>query len=459
MKKRNVCKILATFITMGLVLSACGKEKETAQTGSIVKEQVTVEDNQGAQDSQGAGQENQAGTEDSSQGNDDNTQTAPSFEFATAGPAYVYGTGKSERYLWSYSEDEVAYTGVCRYVYLATPGYDGLKASLNEYNAFIYQDRKENDNMVADMFYAEAESIENGEEPEYDVYGFPWSYDIFSYVERSDSKVFSMVSLQDMDMGGAHPSSFSIGVNFDTVTGKELLLDDVVTDTEELKKITIAAIEQEYDTDEEFFMDWKDSVDGYFAENAVHWVYNEGGLEIWFNTYEIAPYYVGAVHAEILYKDFPSLFKPEYLGADTNDYDPGLVEADVTPQMSGLYRDAILKFASQIGETSFGFVGEDVNGLGFEYFEQMPGEESDGEITVYDNDSQDYAYLFFWPDRYDTPILNSIWYKHGSDYRAIIDMPRLEGDIQYEIVYDNLYEAVYFDNFDEMTAALFVGLD
>lgn len=461
--KRKIWNALPILLlSAGVFLTACGKEPVNAGSAAVESSVSAAEDSKESRTAVESNGTAENGNEEENSSTGTEKTDIPSFEFASAGPSYVYGVGSCERYFWAYNEMEPAYLGTCEFVYLATPGYDKLQKKLNEYNSRILNERAENDDWVAELIQEEAESLEAAgitETGDYDSYYFPWNFDVQSYVVRSDSKVFSLIAGYDTYLGGAHPSGYEFGYNFDTQSGEELTLKDVVKNTEDLKAIVIEKLGENPYADESFYDEWKEIVADEFAADAVNWCFDTSGLIIWFNSYEIAPYVTGPVDLEISYAEYPELFRTEYLGADTDDYDTGRMETDLTENVSGLYRDVVMKLYDKLGKISLSEMGDLVKDLGYVYEYQEPEiEVSDGEIKLYDKDSEDYLYLFCWPDEDGTPLLYDMWYDRG-DYRAIITDFAFEGNTKYQMVYDSLYEAVQFDNFEDVTAAIFLGVE
>lgn len=148
-----------------------------------------------------------------------------------------------------------------------------------------------------------------GEEKEY----FQ-EYEEYGYygVERKDSKVISLTRTVWSYLGGAHGGSCTIGVNYDSTTGKILTLDDIFENKEEaLQTIKSYILEQcEYPYyQERLFEDYEQYIDGVLAEEF--WYLGKDGYHVISNEYMLGSYAAGEFEFIIPYSELTGL-KEEY---------------------------------------------------------------------------------------------------------------------------------------------------
>ena len=120
-------------------------------------------------------------------------------------------------------------------------------------------------------------------------------------------------------LGGAHPSTFFAGKNYDTKTGSELTLQDVVANYDDVYQYVLdelAKNEKQPENENCYFDGYEDTVKEMFYGNSdfesavtdanseetglypmpafsVQWYLGDDGLNILFNDYDIAPYAYG----------------------------------------------------------------------------------------------------------------------------------------------------------------------
>ncbi len=152
-------------------------------------------------------------------------------------------------------------------------------------------------------FATQAKEFASGEVNEYLQGLLPFSSHQLVTVTRADEVCFSFYKTTDSWYGGAHPFAYQVGFNIDSTSGKVLELEDAVTDYDAFYEEVIRALE-EHENSDYYFEDWKDTLKAEFYDDPsqqVNWVLTQGGISVWFNQYEIAPYAAGPV-----YLDFPA---------------------------------------------------------------------------------------------------------------------------------------------------------
>ena len=131
-----------------------------------------------------------------------------------------------------------------------------------------------------------------------------WKYSYDStdlFVTNIDDKYFSVRNFTYTDLMGAHPSYYIEGFNFDIETGKELKLIDMINDKEELRNYLFDWCEKNKE-EGGLFDEYKETINNYLdnmEEYTLEYYVEDGKMNLVFQTYDIAPYAVGAIHIEV----------------------------------------------------------------------------------------------------------------------------------------------------------------
>ncbi len=214
----------------------------------------------------------------------------------------VLAISTPEEILTQYDDD-----GNCQLYYktqgikILNEGYDELQAALDKYSTDSYNE------LNTAFEQAKSEYGESG------IAGEEWSMERTVDMNRADSKVVSFVMSESTYLGGAHPSYYLIGSTYDSQTGAELSLKDVVTDYDKVYEYVLDYLSN-YEYADEFFEEWQDTVKSEFYDDDVFlsWAMNNDGIEICFNTYDIAPYAMGPVFVDITLADNSDLLNGDY---------------------------------------------------------------------------------------------------------------------------------------------------
>lgn len=131
-----------------------------------------------------------------------------------------------------------------------------------------------------------------------------WKYSYDStdlFVTNIDDKYFSVRNFTYTDLMGAHPSYYIEGFNFDIETGKELKLIDMINDKKELRNYLFDWCEKNKE-EGGLFDEYKETINNYLDnmdEYTLEYYIEDGKMNLVFQTYDIAPYAVGAIHIEV----------------------------------------------------------------------------------------------------------------------------------------------------------------
>lgn len=216
---------------------------------------------------------------------------------------------------------EVLITIAIQKATIADSGYDTLQKVLDSQSSETYELAQE---AWGDM---QAFLEDSDGETEGAAYGIE---DTIS-MKRADDTVFSYVCTDFSNLGGAHPNTVYNSYNYDTKTGKQLALRDVVEDYDGLyaQVLDILKTYQEDQDDFEFFEDYEDTVKGMFygftveedSEDSnmadegsedntdstedtadidnMQWYLTDDALVLIFNRYDIAAYAYGPTAVKI----------------------------------------------------------------------------------------------------------------------------------------------------------------
>ncbi len=351
MKKRRILSLLLAFSLAASVMSGCGKgnKKETeaaetstaAATDSSGKTSETLAGKK-KPGSQNADQNTQAaesaaggsGHEEvqTSAGTSGNAETQTSTGTAASGPvtAIPVNVGWTYDYRNVEGRDDI----LCWYEYsnldLDTDEYPALAQSLKQYEKDISTEILGDIDSFIDM----AMEIEPQEDTWLDLY----SKSTIS-VPRADTNVVSLLNLRESYAGGVHPSYWYGTVTYDTATGRQLMLQDIVNDPDSLPDLLEEKILPDY-RDALIVEDVSDAIREEMNPNSEY--YSGGpsfclepdGIRFYFSPYELTAYASGGIDVKFLFQDYPDLVKTEYQEAASNSIVP-VAQDEEFPLASG----------------------------------------------------------------------------------------------------------------------------
>ena len=186
--------------------------------------------------------------------------------------------------------------------------YPALAAALDAYTV------KEHEQGMESLKQMEADAREQYEyAPETFEYCY-YTSDSTARVVRADDKVFSMAIFGSDYMGGAHPVSGWIAKTYDTATGEELTLSDVLPEQEGLYDIIIDAIMTESENfDEDELKTVFANADYYPA--GLTWTLGYDHMGFYFGDYELGSYAQGSLYVAVPFAALEGLIAPEYTEA------------------------------------------------------------------------------------------------------------------------------------------------
>ena len=188
--------------------------------------------------------------------------------------------------------------------------YPGLAAALKDYS-----DRQEEGGTETFTQVSEVYTEDQKSRPEFFAGGgVSYNDETSVAVLRADAQVVSIYHDYWSYTGGAHGMYGYWGINYDTATGKRLLLTDVITDREQFFRVLKEHIDAYYTyLDEEITvydeyvrdLDLKDP-------DALAWSIDNEGVTVYFNPYELGSYALGAIVASVYFDENPELFVEKY---------------------------------------------------------------------------------------------------------------------------------------------------
>lgn len=129
------------------------------------------------------------------------------------------------------------------------------------------------------------------------------------FVQRADSTVLSIRFDCSEYTGGAHSNYGSACYNYDSATGRELLLTDVVTDMDALRT-AVAEKLRELEINEP--MDHVEETLALFEAEDFVWSFSDSGITVYFDPYVLASFAAGQLTATIDAAEYPVLFRETY---------------------------------------------------------------------------------------------------------------------------------------------------
>jgi hypothetical protein len=210
----------------------------------------------------------------------------------------------------------------CSYLKVSYPVFAGSNsAEINKVidaylvdSVFNNEGKGSNKNLdgLAATFFADYESVMKDASPDFPIV---YALDVNSSVVYNKPAALSVSIDFYINTGGAHPNSYARYFVFNPKTGKHLKLNDIfITGFEDkLNKLIdkkYRALRNLKDTDR------LDGEKGYLFDNFIkfndNFILTKGGINFYYNNYEIAAYAVGPTELNFTYKELEEILKPDY---------------------------------------------------------------------------------------------------------------------------------------------------
>ena len=144
----------------------------------------------------------------------------------------------------------------------------------------------------------------------------PWTIEITGEVRYQDEQILNIAIQSYQFTGGAHPNGNTRFLNYDLETGYLLDWADILADSLDFIRLAepvfrkVREIGPEVNLEKTGFF-WGDSF-----RPPNNFSFEKGGLRLFYNTYEIAPYALGVTEFVLSYHDLEGVVKPKYLNFD-----------------------------------------------------------------------------------------------------------------------------------------------
>ena len=141
----------------------------------------------------------------------------------------------------------------------------------------------------------------------------PLTMDGYVHVHRADAGIFSYLGASESYWGGVHGDYGYGGYTYDTQTGRELKLGDLVKDIPAMGELVIEKLQSDYD-EQIFFESYEDTIREYFSGEEsedspeVAFTVEPDGISFWFGPYDLAAYASGMQFVHICFDEAPELF-------------------------------------------------------------------------------------------------------------------------------------------------------
>ena len=234
-------------------------------------------------------------------------------------------------------------------------------------------------------------------------------------VLRADSNVVSVRADESWYLGGAHGSRQISGLNYDSQSGKSLVLSDVLADEATFRSLLISNFrEQNAEILDGIFVD----LDSYlqalsFSDSSLAWTIDGEGITLYFEPEELGAYAIGSPSVRVFFDSAEGCIQDKYTKSSNTGYVLSLddsVESDVNG-------DGSPESVSLISEDN----GEDMS--------QISLQVDDKKIPV-----DDYAYsaeanLIFCRD---SSVYAYVFTRHENDYTQlyVVDLNSMTCDTE-----------------------------
>lgn len=211
--------------------------------------------------------------------------------------------------------------------YDTTDNYETIMRYSYPEVSFLYQDTAVANAVVIDLrnrvdhATADAQSIASSAADYYADTGFVPGYfrELTADITRMDQGVVSLLLSHSSYTGGMRPNSWLEGATYDLVTGQSLTLSQILEPNTDISFLAQLLLD-ELSKLEGLYTNYEDTVVDMFRRDTLpaNWYLTDMGLCFFFNTYDIAPYVAGPIHATVPYEKLTGIlddawFPPEKL--------------------------------------------------------------------------------------------------------------------------------------------------
>ncbi len=279
--------------------------------------------------------QNTAADQEQSENAAEETQTDANIEQAATGAPVIWLEHQQKDW---HSEDDTKWLmhAENQLIYASIPGNDAAAQKINDWSeAEAESVWKAGEEMASEAADYIKESAEYATDYQND-YTDSYCYNRFvTYsIMRADAQVISLESLDSSYLGGAHGNYYYEGTTFDTMTGEELKIQDIVTDMPSFRLQATKDIDKylQENYSDGLFEDYQDTVEQIWeGEDGFNWYLNKSGIMVIFNSYAVGPYAMGSVTVPLPYSAYASYLNQDYTTPETTSAGNGeLAEETVT---------------------------------------------------------------------------------------------------------------------------------
>ena len=189
--------------------------------------------------------------------------------------------------------------------------FEALKNALNEYNDMVDIRFKE----IKEELEEYSQNDKDSEYPATTRY-----IETKSYVMRADEDIVSILNYEIEEQGIRHPIETRTSYNFDTKTGEQIELKDMVKDREAFLNLLDEMSEKDYKeleiTKPSTYLN--DFNQGDFT--GLTWTANAEGVTLYFDTYALGNYEEGTQMITVYFDDAKDIFEPKYISKKKRNY-------------------------------------------------------------------------------------------------------------------------------------------
>lgn len=198
--------------------------------------------------------------------------------------------------------------------------FEALRNALNEYNDMVDIRFKE----IKEELEEYSQNDKDSEYPATTRY-----IETKSYVMRADEDIVSILNYEIEEQGIRHPIETRTSYNFDTKTGEQIELKDIVKDREAFLNLLDEMSEKDYKeleiTKPSTYLN--DFNQGDFT--GLTWTANAEGVTLYFDTYTLGNYEEGTQMITVYFDDAKDIFEPKYISKE-KDYVFPILHSDMT---------------------------------------------------------------------------------------------------------------------------------
>jgi len=324
MKKRGFSALLTlAVVSVAIGATGCGEKKDatTAATTAASEQEATKESEATTEATTDATTEatTDATTDATTEATTETTTEAAAGKLSANIKLHSLETAEKAKIEDVDEEFAYAYANFSEIVISddTAKNYPKLGISIDNLNELEYSSLMEN--------FADCANYATTDESEGYLYG-PNAIEMTESISRFDDNATSVLIFYFMNAGGAHPNSWYRSCNYDSKTGEEIKITDVVNDPDTLVEKIIDHLDFDAvdgEEEEELITDLKENgvmgitplneqLKNEIDDGTLVWILDENGISTYYAAYDLAPYAYGPLTSHLTLEDYPDLLKDEY---------------------------------------------------------------------------------------------------------------------------------------------------